>query len=522
MNSINDNSKSEKFYQAIGQISDDKITEANSDIIVRRVSMWKIAAPMAATLAIIVAAAIFVLPLLGEDSGNTADPASSDNSETPNTLVEEPPLTDPDHVPVYPLTLNRASGFIYEDICTSELFAAFPNRAELFAAFPAFESFFDLGNSVVWYRDGELYAVLANFTRPDGSNDAAQIKVLHGTATLMFGDNEPVVSTVHGIPVIAGVQTHIDSGSAIFAATFTIDGIDYSVKFGENEPQSLEHNQWLEVLVNAIIWNTTVDGLRADLSVLADPDNFATHDPQDPEPGDVTDYGDILSISESAARATALAKFAEVLSGDERSIAVVKEIELTVRAGVLIYDVQLGFNRDDGAFYRVFINAQTGDVINAFDIRGDERNVQLTSDAVVIRNGGRDHAVVQNWNHGSFDPHRDCPRPEPNRCYGFSASGMGLSACRIEGAMTPIRLSRDFSVNFATEPDLRGGRGVMFSLYDEFFNAVYEWSDTFIAPTAPGTYYLAIYASWTTADYDRECCSGDSWNSFDFWAAITV
>jgi len=84
------------------------------------------------------------------------------------------------------------------------------------------------------------------------------------------------LSDVHGIPVLAECAdlyadvSHMEM--YLFKATFLLNGIVYNISLRDDAPDSLEYNEYLEMLVNEIILTSVKDGLTADLSVLDNPE----------------------------------------------------------------------------------------------------------------------------------------------------------------------------------------------------------------------------------------------------------
>jgi hypothetical protein len=266
-------SNREKLYRAIGQISDTKIAEADEPTFVRRVPLWKIAAPLAAAacFAVVIAAAVLTGGNSPQDivPQNTGDSDSAESADS--AASSEPEGNYPEPVAYPPLTLNRAENHLQVSYAHFRggggHFLADVTAEQVAAAFPHIASSFDVTDATAQYDgDSELYGVSMNI------DDVRVYAMFLGSDSLSYGEDvTPVETLVHGIPVIAGVHCRAFMGSegeATFEAVFTLDNIDYRIIFDE-VTDSLENNRRLNMLVNTIIYNNAVSGMKAALEVLA-------------------------------------------------------------------------------------------------------------------------------------------------------------------------------------------------------------------------------------------------------------
>jgi hypothetical protein len=265
------NHKTERVYRAIGQIDDGKITEAGSPVYVRRVPTWKLVAPLAAACLVVVAAAVFVLPLFAGDSGIT--PGSQGGTSATVTSYTTP-STPTDVNATHPLVINSAagliadtatdlSGLIYRQLEDEEIRAAFPHIASAFN---------QVGADAFYTPDGELFWV--NLFVLDNADYLTQIHVLfNGKEQFRYGSPGATASNVHGIPVIAGSlvsEVDVNWTNTDFEVLFALDGISYRITAQRgDEVAEPGRSEWLTDITNTIIRSNVYGGLVADLSVIA-------------------------------------------------------------------------------------------------------------------------------------------------------------------------------------------------------------------------------------------------------------
>jgi hypothetical protein len=320
-----------------------------------------------------------------------------------------------------------------------------------------------------------------------GASVAAIMIMFGGLMFFLPNDNYGNNNDGHGVLASNAVTSH-QSEANLVTATY-IPSTDISVTTMENNPP-------------------LTDVALTEAPVTEAPSSNATtitrENPDTPR-----------AITPSRAEEIALERFHEGWwQGGE-----IKSNESAMRKNKRVYRIEVGRKYDDYVAVRIDICVSTGEIIKEYDLIQLNNVSGASTDMVKIVVNRMQFGVIANWNHGSFMP------LDPEVGGGMSASGSSLSPWHVSGVLPAIEYSSNFRIE-VVNPDVNINR---FSLFDEDYDAIYEWQPSFTAPTRPGVYYLAIWGDTNTVGYGTVWTDsgtaevmGNRWSSYDFWVKIVV